>query len=230
MTGHTPADPPKSYDEEGVIKFDLKFNHAPPQALESIVELNAWRQILHSLGLTGRDSNRYQGLAYGNVSRRTGTKSFIVSGTQTGLKSRLSPVDYCLVLDFDLGKNRVQAAGPIKPSSEALTHGAIYASNPHIECALHAHSPIIWRNALKLGIYQTDPSIAYGTPEMGQAVGLAARDFNVGVIAMGGHEDGVMSFADTVGRAAIELLKCLAKAEELELLAFWKAQTANQTG
>ena len=214
-----PIEQSQAHDKEGVIKFDLHFNPADSLALDGIAELNAWRQILYCLGLTGNDPNRYQGLSYGNVSKRTGKHSFIVSGTQTGAKKHLTPNDYCHVLDFDLGKNRVYAEGVIEPSSEALTHGALYAANPTIECVLHAHSPSIWHHAARLGIYQTDPDIAYGTPEMAQAVVGVAKNLELGLIAMGGHEDGIVSFADTVWKAAIELIQCLAKAEELRLLA-----------
>ncbi len=213
---HAPVS--KNFDE-GVIKFDLAFNRAPSQEPEAVAELNAWRQILYRLGLTGCDPSRYQGLAYGNISKRSGANSFIVSGTQTGAKSCLSPDDYCLVLDFDLEKNRVRAEGPVAPSSEALTHGAVYSANPFINCVLHIHSPIIWRNTAQLGISQTDASIAYGTPEMGLAVGHAASNRNHGIISMGGHEDGLIAFADTIGHAVLELVAFLAKAEELELLA-----------
>jgi len=201
--------------DEGVIKFALAFNHAPSLAAEAVAELNVWRQILYRLGLTGCDPSRYQGLAYGNVSQRSGANSFIISGTQTGGKPCLSPADYCQILDFDLGKNRVRAEGPIEPSSEALTHGAVYSANPRINCVLHIHSPILWRNTVKLGIPQTDPSIAYGTPEMGQAVGRGAVDLNQGIISMGGHEDGLIAFAETIAQAALLLVQCLAEAEKL---------------
>ncbi len=209
--------------DEGVIKFDLAFNHAPPQELEAITELNAWRHILYRLGLTGCDPARYQGLAYGNVSMRTGPSSFIISGTQTGAKPHLSLGDYCLVLGFDLAKNQVWAQGPIEPSSEALTHGAVYSVNPDTNCVLHVHSPLLWRSATQLGIAQTDASIAYGTPEMGLAVGLAAEGRSQGIISMGGHEDGLIAFADTICIAAIELVKCLAEAEKLSLVGWAKA-------
>jgi len=248
-THHAPNS--TSFDE-GVIKFDLAFNYAPSLGAEVIAELNAWRQILYRLGLTGCDPSRYQGLAYGNVSRRSvpidggGSKatfdcphpsplpegegvlrrftsavpynSFIISGTQTGGKPCLSPDDYCLVLDFDLGKNRVRAGGPIEPSSEALTHGAVYSANPRINCVLHIHSPILWRNTAQLGIPQTDPSIAYGTPEMGLAVGRSATERNQGIISMGGHEDGLIAFAETVAQAGLLLVQCLADAEKLDSL------------
>jgi len=203
-------------EREGVIKFELEFSHALPQALESIAELNAWRQLLFRLGLTGRDPARYGGLAYGNVSRRGGGRRFIISGTQTGAKPCLDAADYCLVLDFDLGNNRLQAEGPVEPSSEALTHGAVYDAVPQAGCVIHVHSPEIWQKARQLGICLTDASIAYGTPEMGWAVGAAAASSSTGIIAMGGHEDGVLAFAEHVGQAAVRLLQCLAQALELE--------------
>jgi len=205
--------------DEGVIKFALEFNRAGPQGWEAIAELNAWRQLLFRLGLTGRDPARYGGLAYGNVSRRAGGRRFIVSGTRTGAKPCLAPADYCLVLDFDLAKNFLRAEGPVEPSSEALTHGAVYDAVPQAGCVIHAHSPEIWRNARPLGIRLTAADIAYGTPAMGVAVGEAAAGCAAGVVAMGGHEDGVLAFAGQPGQAAGCLLQCLAKALELELRA-----------
>lgn len=203
-------------EHEGIIKFHLEFSLAPPLALEQVAELNAWRRIFFQLGLTGRDPARYAGLAYGNVSQRTEGRSFIVSGTQTGDKPNLNPADYCLVIDFDLEKNRLSANGPIEPSSEALTHGAIYSAAPQTACVIHVHSPEIWRNARRLGIPITDESIAYGTPAMGRAVIAAATRTSGGIIAMGGHQDGVLAFADEVGLAAIRLLQCLVIANKLE--------------
>lgn len=205
-----------STESEGVIKFHLDFIQAQALDLERIAELNAWRQLLFRLGLTGRDPARYEGLAYGNVSRRAKGRSFIVSGTQTGGKPNLSPADYCLVIDFDLEENRLRAEGPVEPSSEALTHGAIYNAVPQARCVIHAHSPEIWHKARQLGIPLTDESIAYGTPAMGKAVIAAATHASGGIISMGGHQDGVLAFADEIGLAALRLVRCLAKAKELE--------------
>jgi len=202
---------------EGVIKFHLDFTLAQPEPLEKIAELSSWRQILYRLGLTGQEPDRYDGLAFGNVSQRTGRTSFLISGTRTGCKACLSAEDYCLVLDTSLLENRIRATGPIEPSSEALAHGAVYASNPTAGCVIHAHSPDIWRNALGLGIPLTDTSIAYGTPEMGRAVGDAAARESVGIIAMGGHEDGVLAFDRTPCLAAVRLLQTLEKALEFDL-------------
>ena len=118
--------------------------------------------------------------------------------------------------DFNLKNNWIRAEGPIEPSSEALTHGAIYEGNPQAECVIHIHSADIWRNARQLGITFTDPSIAYGTQAMGGAAQEAAGHASAGVLAMGGHEDGVIAFAANVEQASVELLRCLAKALEFE--------------
>lgn len=204
-------------EEEGVTKFNLMFHKAGAWSLEKTAEMIAWRQILCQLKLTGQDPNRYQGLAYGNISQRTGPLSFIISGTQTGAKELLKPEDFCLVFDFDLKKNQICATVPVKPSSEALTHGAIYEANHQIGGVVHVHSPIIWRNAVRLGISHTSSGIAYGTTEMGEAVKQSAAMCKSGLIAMGGHEDGVVGFGENICQAAINLLQVLAKAEKLAI-------------
>jgi hypothetical protein len=207
---------PAGGEEEGVIKFGLAFRRAGPLDWAGVAALDAWRQVLFRLGLTGLDPARYGGLAYGNVSLRAGARRFIVSGTQTGGKPALGPGDYCLVLDFDLAENRLCAEGPVEPSSEALTHGAVYEAVPRVGCVLHVHSPEVWRNAGRLGLRQTGAAIAYGTPEMGWAVAEAVAGRGAGVVAMGGHEDGVLAFAGCPAQAAARLLRCLARALELD--------------
>lgn len=203
-----------SDDPEGVIKFELDFVHASADLgfAGELAEIEAWRTVLWRLGLTGQDAARYGGLAYGNVSRIASWPQFLISGTQTGGKARLGVDDFCLVLTCDVRSNSIKAQGPVQPSSEALTHGAIYDAAPRTGCVIHVHSPEIWRNAKRLGIYMTEESVAYGTPEMGWSVGRAAALMGKGVMAMGGHEDGVLAFDDTVEAAALTLLRCLALA------------------
>lgn len=203
---------------EGVIKFNLEFQPARGQAYELVAELSAWRRLLYLLGLTGRDAFRYDGLAYGNVSTLSNTGRFIVSGTGTGAKEWLDADDFCLVLDFELENNFLRAEGPVQPSSEALTHAAIYNANPQARSVFHVHAPEIWRNARGLGLYVTDRSIAYGTPEMGKAIGGASTG-SAGIIAMGGHEDGIVSFGDNTESAALMLLKTLTRAIQMDLAA-----------
>jgi hypothetical protein len=199
-------------DREGVVKYRLDYTTAPPVDSEIVAELNAWRTILYRLGLTGQDSRRYDGLAYGNVSLRRGETAFLISGTQTGGKPKLTSEHYCLVTGFDLEQNLIIAEGPIAPSSEALTHAAVYQSGSGIDCVLHVHSPELWEKAEALAIPVTDRQVGYGTPEMAHEVGFLVRTSKSPVIAMGGHEDGVIAFGRTVEEAAICLIRSLAQA------------------
>lgn len=197
---------------EGVIKFDLVFEAGPPEVTADFLgELLAWRHILFRLGLTGRVSNLYGGLAYGNLSLKLANGGFIISGTQTGGKQQLGISDFCRVNKVDLAANRLEAVGPIRPSSEALSHAAAYSANPAIGCVIHVHSRELWKaNSLGMADY-ISPDIAYGTAEMGLAVANVAKVKSSGLLVMQGHEDGILSFAPTVRAAALNLLTGLAE-------------------
>ncbi len=56
--------------EEGVIKFDLRFTSDAPVSLESFTDLNRWRRLLWEQALIGQDPARYGGYGFGNVSQR----------------------------------------------------------------------------------------------------------------------------------------------------------------
>ncbi|SMF97309.1 Ribulose-5-phosphate 4-epimerase/Fuculose-1-phosphate aldolase [Methylomagnum ishizawai] len=197
---------------EGVVKYHIDFTPAPAPDWALLAELDAWRGLLFKLGLTGLDPARYGGLAYGNVSLRTEGCRFLVSGTQTGGIERLTAEHYCWVTDFDVERNALTAEGPIRPSSEALTHAAVYRAAPGIGCVLHVHAPELWRRAAGLGLPVTDPAIAYGTPAMALAVEALLRQPETRVIAMGGHEDGLIAVGKTVDTAAMPLIRKLAEA------------------
>lgn len=210
---------------EGVIKFDLQFTPAPPLPPATIREINAWRRILHLLGLTGQDPARYGGLGYGNISQRlepfesAGSRCrFLISGTQTGGLKDLNEGHYALVTRCDPERNRVEAEGPIRPSSEALTHGTLYQADSSLRFVMHVHSPVIWRRSEELHIPRSDEHAAYGTPEMAAEVRRLLNDPSVregGVFAMGGHEDGLVSFGSTAEEAGGVLVNYLARAFRL---------------
>ncbi|QXP84684.1 class II aldolase/adducin family protein [Methylococcus sp. Mc7] len=203
---------------EGVTKYRLIFTPASPPSTDQIRELNAWRSIIRMLGLNGRDPERYGGLAYGNVSLRLpgGGIRFLISGTQTGGRIHLTSGDYCEVHGFDLEANQLEASGPVPPSSEALTHAAVYRAQPAWRCVMHAHSPEIWRHAGRLGLPATPPEIDYGTPEMALAVEAIAAGPGVPLIAMLGHADGIIAYGRTVEATARILISYLAEALQLD--------------
>lgn len=211
-------------EPEGVIKFHLEFRESSGPAAGTIAGLNAWRTVLHVLGLTSQDPLRYGGVAYGNVSQRASgapagrstSPQFIVSGTQTGGLDRLTERHYCLVTGFDLYANRLRAEGPIAPSSESLTHAAVYRAAPSARCVLHVHSPEIWRHAKALQVPVVDPKIAYGTPEMADAVGALVRRHQDAIVAMGGHEDGIIAYGSSLDDTALKLIGLFVRASLLK--------------
>ncbi|HEY8553409.1 MAG TPA: class II aldolase/adducin family protein [Burkholderiales bacterium] len=206
---------------EGVIKFDLAFtpDAALPEA--ELRELIAWRTILWRLGLIGRDPARYGGAGFGNVSRRLPRPAdarapwFAISGTQTGALPALAPRHFAIVTACDPERNRVEARGPIAPSSESLTHGMLYRLDPAVAFVLHVHAPEIWRAAAALGLPRTAPEAAYGTPAMAREIErlMRAGAFDrEPVLVMGGHEDGVIAFGPSADAAGLALLATLAAA------------------
>jgi ribulose-5-phosphate 4-epimerase/fuculose-1-phosphate aldolase len=207
--------------EEGVIKFDLRFTEQAPVSLEAFAELNRWRSLLWKQALIGQDSGRYGGYGFGNVSQRLplssdhdGQRAFLVSGSQTGGLPELRDKHYAVVTAYDPTNNRIEARGPIRPSSESLTHGVVYDQSNDIRVVLHVHSPDIWQAAVRLGLPVTAATVAYGTPAMALEVDRLFRETDVreqGIFSMGGHEDGIAAF----GKTADEAGSCLTRALSL---------------
>jgi ribulose-5-phosphate 4-epimerase/fuculose-1-phosphate aldolase len=215
---------------EGVIKFDVEHEDRrldPRVHGEAAALLSAWREVLARLSLVGRDPMRYQGAGYGNLSARLapfgdvgrGRRRFIVTGSQTGGLAGLTLEHYCVVERYDVARNTVRSMGPIQPSSESLTHGAIYDIAPAARFVLHGHAPEIWRHARALGLPVTRREVANGTPEMALEVQRLYRESQLpatGILVMGGHEDGVLAFGATPDEAGQALVRQLARALAVE--------------
>ncbi|HID44613.1 MAG TPA: class II aldolase/adducin family protein [Chromatiaceae bacterium] len=208
---------------EGVIKFHLEHTQTPALPVEETAGLRAWFPILRQTDLVGQHPERYEGYAYGNISRRHGD-GFIISCTQTSGKTTLLPDDFSLVTTFDAKANRLHSEGPCSPSSEAMTHGAVYQALPAAGAVFHVHSSLIWRQSKSLGLPETDPDVEYGTPEMAECVAelLETRTFSDSLVfSMGGHEDGVVACAYTPEKAGLVLIKTLASAYQLSKNPAW---------
>ena len=166
--------------------------------------------------LIGQDNNRYGGLGYGNISCRVpGTDQFIVTGTQTGAEPQLDPDDYCVVTACDVEANALSAKGKLKPSSEAITHGAIYQYDPGVNVVIHVHCPEIWRCADALRLQKTGDQTAYGTPELAheiKALFAENRFTREALFIIPGHEDGVIAFGETAEQAGHQIVTILASA------------------
>lgn len=216
---------PTAADLEGVVKFEALHTeerldvgrHGP-----LLSELIGWRAIMRKVGVLGRDPARYGGAGFGNLSARVGPPSsplgrraMLVSGSQTGGQAEAGAGDFCLVERYDPDENRVWSRGPVPPSSESLTHGALYDLGPHVRAVLHGHAPALWRRAVRLGLPRTRPDVAYGTPAMAREVARLYRESALAerrILAMGGHEDGVIAFGRSLDEAGQVLVTYLARA------------------
>ena len=210
-------------EAEGVIKFELHYRETEPFSRAGFDALNAWRSRLWQLRLIGQDPQRYDGCGFGNVSMRCGPRNaapgertFLISGTQTGALPELGARHYTQVASYDAAANRVVAQGPVKPSSESLTHGVIYDMDARIQAVLHVHSPDIWQADGTLGLPVTRAAVPYGTPAMAAEVQRLFRETDVlrhQIFSMGGHEDGIVAFGQTVTAAGDTLLAVLIQAQ-----------------
>jgi L-ribulose-5-phosphate 4-epimerase len=215
-------------EQEGVIKFQLDFSPASALPADDLLEISAWRKMLYLTQLIGQTPDRYEGYGFGNISRRLaplGTpenegapqneRRFVISGTQTGSVTELLSEHYAVVQAYYPARNLIVGEGPVRPSSESLTHGMVYDMDETAQWVMHAHSPHIWRHARALGIPMTDGSVAYGSPEMAGEVQRLFRETDVAdqkIFGMDGHEDGIVTFGATAEEAGFVLLNSLARA------------------
>ena len=197
--------------DEGVIKFDCEWTKSPPLENVAISELNKWRRLLFDAGLVGQCPDT--GVGFGNISVRSKADSlFIISGTQTGHLTDLSGAHYAKVTDYDIRDNRVNCRGPVKASSESLTHAAIYELDAAIGAVIHVHSDTLWRD-LHNSEATTSPDVLYGTPEMAEEFRRLYRNTDFasrGIAVMGGHDGGLISIGHDIATAAGRLLELAA--------------------
>ena len=200
---------------EGVIKFHVEHETEVCCYESEIVELTKWRKELRTAGLVGQDLARYGGLGFGNLSKRLDDGTFLITASQTGHWETLTPDGYARITDFDPGQNLVRSKGMNHPSSETMTHLAAYGSNPRVQFVFHVHSPEIWNARNDLDLPVTDPGIEGGTVEMFYEVQrlLKNRDnYWKGILAMGGHTDGILAWGESANAAGINLLFLLSRA------------------
>ncbi len=205
--------------QEGVIKFVQCFTKKDSVVVSD--DLLVWRRIFYSNGLIGQDSQRYGGAAYGNLSQRlspydcpVNKRSFLISGSQTSGLEVVSSEHFSVVVEYYPDRNFVVAEGPVAPSSESMTHGALYDIDDSLRFVFHAHSSHIWRRADFFGIPATSPVVEYGTVEMTREVFRLFSEtdvFDKRIFCMGGHEDGVVTFGRTAKEAGFAMLKYFVK-------------------
>ncbi|MCC0176615.1 class II aldolase/adducin family protein [Waterburya agarophytonicola K14] len=195
--------------DEGYIKYQCHWNNISAIAQADIIELNQWRSKLYNLGLIGEYDN---GIGFGNLSIRIPqSEHLIISGTQTGGIPELTAEHYTKVTDFDWYKNYVTCQGLIKASSETLTHGAIYVAQADVNAVIHVHHGKLWRKLIDR-VPTTNPNCAYGTPEMAEDIVRLCQELQPQtkkIIVMSGHEEGILTFGQTLEEAGNILLDVL---------------------
>ena len=115
---------------------------------------------------------------------------------------------YARVIDFDLEKNKVSARGPIRPSSESLTHAALYQVDPKINAVIHVHNLDMWKKLMEK-VPTSSAEATYGTPEMAKEMMRLYKDTDLRdrkILVMGGHEEGIISFGRNLDEAGKILL------------------------
>ena len=204
--------------DEGVIKFNFaQFEKIAPLDPQEIEDVDKARSALFDLNLIGEYLP--EKIGFGNISlkkdyrslKETNNPQFIISGTQTGAKARLEGQDYTRVLDFSLDDQSVWCQGPVKASSESLTHAAIYLCDSKINAVIHIHNRIIWDEMQREGYPATAKDTSYGTKEMALEVEGLIKSRGASEIVMSGHEDGVLIFAQTMEEALKRTLELHAK-------------------
>lgn len=185
---------------EGVIKFKCNWIIEPALPFDEIAALDKWRSKLYNAGLIGEDEN---GIGYGNISCRLKGNIFVITGSGTGSLQKLNAEHYTRVTDYDFSKNALTSAGPIKASSESLTHAAIYESLSFVNAVFHIHHAALWQKLMS-ELPSTTPDVEYGTTAMVNEIKrLMTNPFILeqGILAMGGHRDGVITFGKNPGEA-----------------------------
>jgi ribulose-5-phosphate 4-epimerase/fuculose-1-phosphate aldolase len=193
--------------DEGYIKYDSDWTPGETPDSSATSLLDTWRRPLYEAGLIGHYEQF--GIGFGNLSIRFGHgNEFIISGTQTGHLARTDDRHYALVTACDIATNQVSSTGPVRASSEALTHAAIYQLDDAINAVVHVHSPLLW-NKLLDNAPTTARDVSYGTPEMALEFARLYKDSDFaaqGIAVMAGHDDGIVSVGQTLEEAATRIL------------------------
>ena len=179
--------------DDGYIKFNYKFKKYKFVSKDKLKKLNKYRNYFFKKGLIGIYKN---GIGFGNISCRHGKNKFVISGSATGGFKKLNSNHYSLILDWDFRKNQVVYSGKVNPSSETMSHIAVYNSSPSIKAVVHVHNNKLWKK-LKNKVPTTDIKATYGTPEMAYSIKNALKkksNREQGVLIMGGHQDGIIFF------------------------------------
>lgn len=196
--------------DDGVIKFNFQLKVGPKVEESDFLALEKWRAIFFRMNFIGE--YQPEAIGFGNLSKRTSQDSFIITGSQTGKHAQLQREQYCKVIQCEPKKQKVVALGTVPPSSESLTHFAIYSTSPHINFVFHIHHDLFWEKMLNGDYDKTPDGIPYGTTEMAEETAKIIGNNVSGIFAMAGHEGGIISYgrtAEEAGRIILDTYKII---------------------
>ena len=192
---------------EGYIKFQCNWENEEIRIPEDLfLSLEKERSRLYKLGLIGMYPDE---IGFGNISVRTEGSSFLITGSATGQFASLDLSHYARVSAYSFSGNSIECKGLTKASAESLTHAAVYEALPEVGAVVHVHCLWLWKKLLN-NYPTTSGEIEYGTPEMALAVQSLATGMvmsNEKVIIMGGHREGILSFAKNLEEATTQIIK-----------------------
>jgi L-ribulose-5-phosphate 4-epimerase len=182
---------------EGYIKYHCELVLSEPENFSQFSELNELRTILWHKKLIGMS----EGVGFGNLSVRiNSSQQFFITGSATGKIEDLQLKHYAKVIAYDFATNSLKCTGEIKASSEALTHAAIYETDPDCNVVVHIHSSDLWLKWLHQ--FPTTPAACtFGTQELAYAIEelfLTSDLKRQKIIVLGGHRDGLVLFDNTI--------------------------------
>ena len=192
--------------QEGYIKFNCNWIKAGPVSQDYIRKINVWRDKLYTLRLIGVYED---GIGFGNISMRFEGNTFIITGSATGGLKQLNENHFTLVTSYDLEQNSLECKGPIKASSESLTHAAIYESTREVQAVIHVHNIKLWKKLINK-VPTTRSDAEYGTPEMAREIKRLFTETEIKekkILVMGGHEEGIITFGENLDEAGEKLLE-----------------------
>lgn len=191
-------------DEKGGIKFDCRWTETEIKAFSGFKEMNDCRNKLHELHLIGVYDN---GIGYGNVSIKN-SEGLFISGSSTGQFEKTELRHYSKITGFNIQENRIDCSGPLKASSESLSHVILYELSERIGAIIHVHNKDLWQKLIYT-VPTTSQNAKYGTPEMAMEIRRLYWETTLPeekILVMAGHEEGIISFGETIVEAMDVLL------------------------
>jgi ribulose-5-phosphate 4-epimerase/fuculose-1-phosphate aldolase len=189
-------------EKEGVVKYNLQHQKDQIDLFIDITDLNQIRRNLFDKKFIGRNT---LGIGYGNISIRIKEEfeRFLITGTQTGEKRELSRNDFSIITNYDFENFLIESYGNTPPSSEALTHAAIYELFSEVNAVIHIHSELVWSFMMENNFLKTK-IVEYGTREMVTEIKRIFQSKNISdgsVFAMSGHTGGIIAFGKNLEAA-----------------------------